>query len=438
MASGVTPIIVPAGIEAGSPFNLDNMLFVTNATNPKVIASTPSVFVDTTKTPNQILIGNKVTGSTLIGQATETAPSTPANHVVIGTGATTADGQDDVIIGRGAQGGQVHTTDGGIAIGPLATVGGPSTNAGGGVAIGSGANGNNGVAIGAGASCVTGQVAVGASSRVTSFGVAVGGQSTALFGRGKGSGAIAVGRNATASESTDVVISANCNTAGGLSSNGGNICVVGSASSNPTISGFNNVMIGGGNGESLNNNDKNPNTGAQSNCILIGGGSVAAHDQVILLGRGITSTAANQCVIGGSFAPVATLVIGNDVVNAAPQSVLLMPTGGLGSNAIGGTLTIAGGIATGSGVGGSIVFRTSQVGGGGAAPQVLATALTIDNTQTCIFANAPKITATVAPGLVALGALTNAPTGATPASSPQAWGALFIGAQRYVFPLWTA
>jgi hypothetical protein len=68
----------------------------------------------------------------------------------------------------------------------------------------------------------------------------------------------------------------------------------------------------------------------------------------------------------------------------------------------------------------------------------LATALTIDNTQTVTFAVAPKITATVATGAVTLGALTNAPGTATAASPPQAWGAIFIGATRYVMPLWTA
>lgn len=397
MAFAIEDLIVSPGVNAGTPFAVGDVVFV-EQTSPPLVESTPNIFVDTSKTPQQIQVGNVTTHSTIIGTlATETAPSTPANHVIIGTSATTADGQDDVVIGHAAQAGQVNTTNGAVAIGPTAAVGGASTNAGGGVAVGNGAVANNGVAVGAGASCLTGQVAVGASASVTNFAIAVGGNAQALFSRGKGSGAIAMGRNAKAAESTDVVISSNCNTAGGLSTTGGNICIVGSASSNATISGFNNVMIGGGNGESLNNNDKNPNTGAQNNCILIGGGSVAAHDQVILIGRGITSTLTNQCVIGGSFAPIASVIFGNDVVNAAPQNVVIGVTGGTGLNAGGASLTLAGGIATGSGTGGPIVFKTSVVAGSSSTPQALATALTIDNTQVATFNNSP-LAPTPAPG----------------------------------------
>jgi hypothetical protein len=433
MAFGTQSVIISNGIQAGPSFTLAQGLFV-SVVSPATASSSASLRL-TAGPPDQIEIGPSTTPhATVIGFGATVPVGGAGNQVVIGTAATTADTQDDVVIGHGAATGAVNAGNGSVAVGVSATVGGAGSNAGGGVAIGNAALANNGVAIGQGATCLTGQVAVGFGAVAVTFGIAVGGSATASFGGGHGLGSIAIGRSASASESTDIAIgTGNGGTAGG---GGGNI-VLASGVGGSGAQGHDSIVIG----SSSNNGGAALPASATAAGIfstVIGGNSQAQHSGARLLGRGLTSTAANQTLIGGTDDPCATVVWGNGAVAAAPQNVVEGVTGGSGLNVGGASYTIAGGIATGSGTGGSIIFRTSVVAGSSSTPQALATALTIDNTQTVTFAVAPKITATVATGAVTLGALTNAPGTATAASPPQAWGAIFIGATRYVMPLWTA
>ena len=440
MALSANSQILPVGIQAGAPFALGDVLFV-EVVSPPTIGTTPRIFVDTTKTPQQIQVGSTTTRSTIIGTlAVESAPNTPADQVILGTSAASADGQDSVVIGHAAAVGASHSSNGSVAIGAAAVVGGASSNAGGGVAIGDGAAANNGIAIGASATCLLGQVAVGPLAFASNFGCAVGGGAVAQFASGHGAGAIAIGRGATAGESTDVVISSACQTGGGSATNGGNICVIGSSGGATILSGFNNILVGGGNGTAGTDNDKNPAAGIQSNCILIGGGIVAAHDQVIMIGRGATSTAANQCIIGGTFAPIATVYFGNGPVAAAPQNVTVGVTGGVGTDQAGANLGISGGVSTGAHAGGSIFFLTTPAGVSSSTPNAAVIAMTISagtNPGTVTFAAAPKLTTTVAAGVARTGTLTNLPTTAT-AGDPQLWAAILVGSTRYVIPLWAA
>lgn len=428
MASAIQDLVVSPGIEAGSPFVVGDALIVQQAITPQLAQSTPVIHVDTSTTPNQVQIGSFVSnlGVTVIGKgATVTGGAGTQDAVVIGTNATT-DHQQAIAIGKTAT----------VTGGPDVAIGANTVAHAGAVAIGNGTQaGTNAVAVGAGAGATksAGQVMVGQNANADTFGIAVG-SATALLDRAKGSGSIAIGRGASAGESTDVIVSSGGVTTSSASTGGGNVAVMGSAGPGVAITGQNNVLVGGGSGEASTANDNNPNTGTHSNCILIGGGLTAAHDQVIMIGRGATSTAANQCVIGGTFAPIASVLFGNGPVAVSPQNVTVGVTGGSGADDIGATLTIAGGIATGAGLGGSIIFQTSIVAGSSSTPQALATALTIDNTQLLTFAHAPKLTDTSATGAVVL-TLTNGPTAAG-AGNPQVYLQFKNGTHTYAVPAW--
>lgn len=429
MATGIESIVVTPGITAGSPFAVGDVLYVAQ-TSPAIARATPNIFVDTTVSPQQVQIGPIASnsGATVIGTgATVTGGGTSTNVVVIGTNAT-VNHQAAVSIGFGS------SVAGGadVAVGLNATV-----SAVGGVAVGQGASSaSNGTAVGSGATSQgpNGQCAIGSSANAKTFGNAFGNSSTASDTRSKGSGAIAIGRGPTAGESSDVVISSGGVTTGTGAGAGGNIALLGSAGPGVTISGQNNIAIGGGSGESASANDNNPNPGTHSNTILIGGGLTAANDQVIMIGRGATSTAANQCIIGGTFAPIATVIMGNGPVAAAPQNVILAVTDGSGVDINGGQLTIQGGRATGAAAGGSILFRTSIAGASGSTPQLQSIAMTIDATQTVNLVNAPFLAAQTAPGAVAL-TLLNGPTAAA-AGNPQVYLTVKSTGHTYAIPAW--
>lgn len=85
------------------------------------------------------------------------------------------------------------------------------------------------------------------------------------------------------------------------------------------------------------------------------------------------TSAANQFVV----APVNDVYFGNGVSSSAPFSFTLNATGGVGTNIAGGALRIAGGKGTGSALGGSILFQTSDVGASGATLQSLTTKMAI-------------------------------------------------------------
>lgn len=426
MATAVSYIIVSPGITAGSPFVPGDALIV-EQTSPALAVSTPVIFVDRTASPQQVQIGpiTSNAGATVIGSgATVTGGSGSTDVVVIGTDAT-VDHQRSVAIGPSAS----ASGEPSVAIGFNASVIGPS---GGGVAVGVGTSvGDAATAIGQGASAATG-VAVGSNTTAEESGVALGNSAGAFNTLNKGLGGIAIGHNAQTGESTDVVISSGAKTGSGTGA-GGNIVLTGSVGSFPTLTGANNILIGAGSGENGNANDDSPNSGAQSNATIIGGGSVAAHSAVTIIARGVTSTAANQGVLGGLYNAIANLYIGNGIATPIPQDVVINATGAVGSNIGAASLTLAGGIGTGTGIGGAIVFQTAAVGGTGTTPGVLTTALTIDATQIVTFANAPQVTATLTPASGAL-TLLNGPTGAS--GNPTLYAVILVGGTSYAVPLW--
>jgi hypothetical protein len=428
MATGLSPIVVDIGIQAGSPFVDGDVIYVAQSTPPITVRSTPNIFVDTTKTPQQIQIGpiTTIPGATVIGSGATATAGGVGSQVVIGTNATTVSTQDDVIIGHGANAPVVN--NGGVAIGAGATVGQGAFV--GGVAIGSDAVAGNGVAIGPSAVCSSGEgeVAIGFSATAADLAIAIGSSANAALGGAHGDGSIAIGRSASAGESTDIAIGTGSGaTAAGA---GGNILLA-SGVGGAGVTGHDCVVIG----SSSNNGGASAPAASSGNfSTVIGGNSTAAHAGVHIFGRGITSTANNQCVLGGTDDPVATVYIGNGITNAVPQNVVVGGTGGSGLNIAGAQVTIAGGIATGDAAGGSILFQTSVVAASSSTPQALATALTIDNTQTCTFAE-PPVVPTIA-GAAGAGTLANLPTGATN-GNPTLYLKFNVGGVVYAVPAWS-
>jgi len=429
MAFGTQSVIISNGIQAGPSFALAQGLFV-SVVSPATAVSSASLRL-TAGPPDQIEIGPSTTPhATVIGFGATVPVGGTGNQVVIGTAATTADTQDDVVIGHGAATGAVNAGNGSVAIGVSAAVGGAGSNAGGGVAIGNAALANNGVAIGQGATCLTGQVAVGFGAVAVTFGIAVGGSATASFGGGHGLGSIAIGRSASANESTDIAIgTGNGGTAGG---GGGNI-VLASGIGGSGAQGHDSILIGS---SSNNGGAALPASATAAGVFstVIGGNSQAQHSGARLLGRGLTSTAANQTLIGGTDDPAATVIFGNGATAAIPQNVIVGVTGGSGANVPGASHTIAGGQSTGNVGGGSIIFQTSPAGGAGSGVNALVTALTIDSTGLATFAFAPFLTATSPTGAVVL-TLTNGPTAAA-AGPPQVYVQVKNGTHTYAIPAW--
>lgn len=94
-----------------------------------------------------------------------------------------------------------------------------------------------------------------------------------------------------------------------------------------------------------------------------------------------------------------TVYLGNALIgsnggrNSAPSSVTISGTEGLGTDIVGGTVTLAGGISTGAGIGGDLVTRTSPSGSTGATAntlgdrsRVLAKYTTLTETTATAFA----------------------------------------------------
>lgn len=123
-------------------------------------------------------------------------------------------------------------------------------------------------------------------------------------------------------------------------------------------SGANNVALGVNAGQSI--------TSGSFNIFL---GSTAGDSTAI--------TASNRLVVGSSTASITTAWFGNGETNTSPASVAFNVTGGSGANVAGGALTLAGGIGTGTGVGGAITFQTAPVTTSGSTPNTLTNRFTI-------------------------------------------------------------
>jgi hypothetical protein len=124
-------------------------------------------------------------------------------------------------------------------------------------------------------------------------------------------------------------------------------------------------------------------TGASNTALgYEAGAAVVTGSNNILLGAsaGDSSGGASvgHFVAGSNTAAIVAIYFGNGETNAAPQNITFNATGGSGANVAGASVTHAGGIGTGTGAGGSLIFQTAAAGASGSTANTLATALTID------------------------------------------------------------
>ncbi|MFA7315711.1 MAG: tail fiber domain-containing protein [Candidatus Paceibacterota bacterium] len=122
------------------------------------------------------------------------------------------------------------------------------------------------------------------------------------------------------------------------------------------------------------------NTSTGSSILIGDGASTGGFSNSIAFGKGATNTATNQIVFGSSSTSYTSLVFGNGVTSATPVNSTLTATGGSDASGSSGTLTVSGGSgagandinggnliltggnSTGGGIGGDILFKTSEIG----------------------------------------------------------------------------
>lgn len=336
MPSGSKTIIVGEGIAAGSPFTLDQFLYVSSV-SPAEASSFPGLVRGTNAVEAPGTQAARANHNTLIGTSLSITNLNAVESVLIGTDIQNSNGSTPVTatvaIGKQIRVGQTAQ----IAIGN----GGNSAMGNSAIGIGSGFGGihNNMVAIGFG-------MTLGGSFN----GVQIGdGSSTSTTG----SGSVVIGNSAQGGTNTTVV---------------GGACA--GATQNDVFIGQNISITGGGG----------------TNDILIGGqlGGVAVNN-AITIGNGAsviagTITLGNANLGGGGFSTV--LLIGGALTHtsgtAVPAFAINMKNAA-GTDVAAGDLTITGPRATGNAASANIDF---DVGVPGASGTTLATAATILRLET--------------------------------------------------------
>ena len=102
----------------------------------------------------------------------------------------------------------------------------------------------------------------------------------------------------------------------------------------------------------------------------------------IAIGSSTKVAASRQLVIGADNGAnyLTEAYFGSGVSASAPFAFRINSSGGRGTNIAGANLTLAAGISTGTGLGGSLIFQTAPAGSSGAIANTLATRMTIDAT----------------------------------------------------------
>ena len=99
----------------------------------------------------------------------------------------------------------------------------------------------------------------------------------------------------------------------------------------------------------------------------------------ILLGYGASSLLGNQFVVGSSSASITDAYLGKGIYDAAPATLTIHSTGGLGSNVAGANLVVAPGQGTGTAAGGDFIVQTAGTGSTGATFNNLAERLRVSS-----------------------------------------------------------
>jgi len=296
-----------------------------------------------------------------------TAPDTGTRSERFGASASAAF-TDATAIGNGATCSQLEAT----------SIGSASSAANSGTSVGySSAALANGVSIGDSATNTgTSSVAVGAAATSAGTATAVGASSS-----GSGSSSVAIGNTSSATTFFSTAVGASSSSSGLASFAMGFLAV---ASNQSAVAVGNIANSSGLNSSSLGT----ASTCSGDNSVAVGPGSIVSHDNSFSF-RG-DSTADNQVIFGGDGTDqeVTTFYVGNGVVVSTPTSnVDFHVTGGSGTDISATNLRINGGQGTGTGAGGSIIFRTAPTGSTGSSLNALETRVTIVDSGETFFGN---------------------------------------------------
>jgi hypothetical protein len=191
-------------------------------------------------------------------------------------------------------------------------------------------------------------------------------------------------------------------------SSGGRITAVGYLAANANQTGSDSTAVGSSSlllATGASNTALGSSAGAT---ITTGAGNVFLGANA---GDSTAAAATNHCVIGGTgSARITDMWVGNGETNATPLGVVMHATGGNGLNIAGATYTIAGGIGTGSGIGGSLIFQTAAATGSSSTANTLVTQLTIDQKGNVVVGNA-AIATTATDGFLYVDSCAGPPTG---------------------------
>jgi len=389
----VQTIIVGGGVGAVAPFTTGTIPLVSSSDPP---ALSDSIIVQQSVT--EIIIGTDPDAT-----ATEKLRLSGGAMIAAAFGGVAIAGT--VAIGKGAGVSTANKT-GNICIGLTAVVSHASAACIRNVVIGdlaviSSSGSNQSVCIGAGASIT------GAAS-----GICIGGGAIISAGAG-----IAIGTGASTSQNATVAIGASAD------------------ASQPNSTAIGEASQAGG----------NPSTALGSGCAIAASGnggvavglsnSIGAHAGCLLIGRGLTSIAANHCMIGSttSAQDYRTFVLGGgDTLGSAVAARTIRFTNASGANITAGDVTFIAPRATGNVAGGSFVFQTGAVGVSGSTLQVATTQFTI--LTSAGGAGVPNLridNVTTGAGAGA-GTITNAPT----AGNPTFWLPININGTVLYIPCW--
>lgn len=367
MASGRS-IIVGGGVNPGTPFTAGQFALILQSDPATLVDG--NIRQDSTVSPAQVFVGEAgaFARATVIGGAV--VDPTAQRSIAIGDGAVADAGiagpntnaNMTVVIGAGA----ISNPTAGQALGNV-VIGGGASNTG----------GAQNVVIGAGALKPTlggGNTIIGAAasiSVISNNATVIGGGASATI---DANSVVVLGAGAESHNGTETVIG------GGAVARGEGDTVVGVAAHTDSTSNFAfNTVVGRSSATS--------STSLRS--IVLGPSSFvgAGHSDVILLGRGLVSTASNEIrmgsgVNGGSGSASTSLHIGGPPTEAAYPGLAISCVNGSGTDDVVGGLIITAPAGTGAAASAPIQFRTGVPTVSGTAAQAVRTGLRVDASVT--------------------------------------------------------
>ncbi len=396
-----TSIIVGGGIQSGTPFTLNGVLFVQN-TNPATAGVTTFASVVPTGGNQGFIISQagdpQPTATEILrvkgGFISEALGTGNADTFVAGRGVATLPNNSTnaiVIVPHGASLG-ANAVVGTVIIGDSVTWGG--------------------------AAGPSNSVLIGKSLNTSQNGVQIAPQSTIGNGGGGSSDVIGNGITLTASQAaSDTCIFGHGNVVDGAQGQGQHLCVGpnNTIHATATLGGNNmcvghgnfasdgtnnNIMMGWANGFSVSgkgvrniligrNNQANGGAGPFSGNIMIGWGTKM---DALPQATGVIAFADSQSGIGYSVICFGNGgAAGTTFTNAAPNPLLFRLTDASGANVAGSNLTFRSSLGTGTGIAGQIIFQTGTRQAAGSTQHTATNRILIqgDGTNPVLVVNAP-------------------------------------------------